>query len=158
MKELMSMIRQIGIPTFFLTLSAAETHWAELLVILAKILENRVISEEEAINLTFMEKSDLIQKDPVTTSRYFDKRIRELFKLIKANDGPFGKYQIIDTYIRIEFQQRGSPHVHCLLWLKDAPIYDQKCQLQNERCIAFIDQFITVAVGNETILGYEKFQ
>jgi len=30
-KELMAMIRQLGPPTFFLTLSAAEKNWPELL-------------------------------------------------------------------------------------------------------------------------------
>ena len=37
-KELMSMMRQLGCPTFFLTLSAAETKWPELLKILEEIL------------------------------------------------------------------------------------------------------------------------
>ena len=35
-KELVSMIRQLGCPTFFLTLSAAETKWPELLRILKR--------------------------------------------------------------------------------------------------------------------------
>ncbi len=38
-KELMSTIRQLGCPTFFLTLSAAETKWSELLRILKQILD-----------------------------------------------------------------------------------------------------------------------
>ena len=39
-KELMSMIRQLGCSTFFLTLSAAETKWPELLRILKEILDD----------------------------------------------------------------------------------------------------------------------
>ena len=29
----------------------------------------------------------------------------------------------MDYAIRIEFQARGSPHAHCILWVKDAPKY-----------------------------------
>jgi len=36
-KELFATIRQLGIPTFFHTVSAMETHWPELLVILKKV-------------------------------------------------------------------------------------------------------------------------
>ena len=84
MKDLMAMIRQLGVPTFFLTLSAAETHWTELLVILAKVVQNRIITEEEARDMPYVEKCELIRSDPVTCSRYFEHRFRELFKLIKA--------------------------------------------------------------------------
>ncbi len=98
----MAMIRQIGIPTFFLTLSAAETHWNELLIILFRITENRTITELEASNLIYDQKCDLIRKDLVTVTRYFDRRIRELFKLIESKNGPFSEYEIKETYIRIE--------------------------------------------------------
>ena len=37
MKDLMAMIRQLGVPSLFLTLSAAESKWGPLLVILKKI-------------------------------------------------------------------------------------------------------------------------
>ena len=39
-RELMAMIRQLRCPTFFLTLSAAETKWLELLRILKQILDD----------------------------------------------------------------------------------------------------------------------
>lgn len=29
--------------------------------------------------------------------------------------------QILDFFYKIEFQQRGSPHVYMLLWIKDSP-------------------------------------
>ena len=37
---------------------------------------------------------------------------------------PIGK--IIDYFYRVEFQQRGSPHIHSLLWVQDAPVIDKK--------------------------------
>ena len=34
-----------------------------------------------------------------------------------ADDLP---YSVSSYYYRVEFQQRGAPHIHCLLWLKDS--------------------------------------
>ena len=45
------MNRQLGCATIFLTLSAAETKWSELIVVLANVLENKVITLEEAENI-----------------------------------------------------------------------------------------------------------
>jgi len=68
----MAMIRQIGLPTFFITLSAAETRWPELIVLLKRNVDRVEINEEEALNLQFREKARLIRTDPVTCARYFD--------------------------------------------------------------------------------------
>ncbi|KAG5935422.1 hypothetical protein E4U59_005616 [Claviceps monticola] len=36
------------------------------------------------------------------------------------------KFDIVDSWWRVEFQARGSPHVHMLLWLRDCPTLDVK--------------------------------
>ncbi|KAG6157308.1 hypothetical protein E4U37_007535 [Claviceps purpurea] len=36
------------------------------------------------------------------------------------------KFDVVDSWWRVEFQARGSPHVHMLLWLKDCPTLDVK--------------------------------
>lgn len=79
--KMLATIRQLGMPTLFITLSAAETQWAELLVSLTKILDEKDITEEDALKLSFAEKARLISTDPVTCARYFDHRFRALFKL-----------------------------------------------------------------------------
>ena len=79
-RELMSMIIQLGCPTFFLTLSAAETKWLELLRILKQILDDVKLSVEEVLEFQWSERADLIRRDPVTYARYFDHRSKELFK------------------------------------------------------------------------------
>lgn len=58
----MAMLRQYGTPTFFITFSSAETKWYPLLVCLAKTVQNINITDEEAENLTFGKKADLIKK------------------------------------------------------------------------------------------------
>ena len=53
----------------------------------------------------------LVQKDPVTCSRYFDHRVQEFLNIIlKSNCDPIGKLK--GFFYRVEFQQRGSPHIH----------------------------------------------
>ena len=50
---------------------------------------------------------------------------------------------ITDYVIKIEFQMRGSPHVHCLLWVKGAPKINQ--DLDDDVC-RFIDKYITAMI------------
>ena len=45
--------------------------------------------------------------------------------------------------IKIEFQMRGSPHAHCLLWVKDAPKINQD---SDDDVCRFIDKYITAMV------------
>lgn len=111
-KKVMAMVRQNGGFTFFITNSAAETKWEELLIILKKTVDKIDISEDEASELTFEEKARLISSDPVTCAQYFYYRLKELWKTWDAIDGPFGNYAIAHKYCRIEFQHRGSPHAH----------------------------------------------
>ncbi|CAF3286262.1 unnamed protein product [Rotaria sp. Silwood2] len=144
-KELMAMNRQLGCATIFLTLSAAETKWSELIVILAKVLENKVITLEEAENMSYEKTCDLIRKDPVTCVRYFEHRIKCLWEILSAPSGPFQGYELEDKYVRIEFQARGSPHVHALIWLKNAPKYDKNKPESIKKCIEFIDKLISVS-------------
>lgn len=137
------MVRQLGTPTLFLTLSAAEAKWDELLVILWKLKTNEDITPERAKALPYEVKAELIRMNPVACAIYFDHRIRAIFCLLSKVGSPLGAYLVIDSYIRVEFQHRGSPHVHCLLWLRDAPKYNSDDPQSRERVIEFIDQFIT---------------
>lgn len=74
------MVRQLGKCTFFITFSAAERRWNELLVLLTKLLKKVDISEEDAENLSDEEKNQLIRNDPVSCMRHFDRRYRAINK------------------------------------------------------------------------------
>lgn len=69
-------MRQLGIPTWFCSLSAAETKWSDLLKILGKLVKNVEYTDDDIKNLTWTEKCELIQGDPVTCTRYFDHRVQ----------------------------------------------------------------------------------
>ena len=71
--------------------------------------------------------------------RYFDNRVHEFMKIVlKSNLHPLG--QITDHFVRVEFQHRGSPHVHVLLWVQSAPKYNQN---DESDIVQFIDKHVS---------------
>ncbi|XP_035813472.2 uncharacterized protein LOC118471686 [Amphiprion ocellaris] len=54
--------------------------------------------------------------------------------------------EIKDYFYRVEFQQRGSPHVHCLFWIENAPLIDKNTDTE---VIEFIDQYVTCKLPSE---------
>jgi len=123
-KKVLAMVRQLGKPAFFITLSAAETKWTELIQMLIKIHRNEDITEEEISNLSFEQVSMFIRSDPVTCMRNFEHRHRALRnQILKPEAGIFAPYLLQDFFDRLEFQMRGSPHDHGLYWIKGAPLY-----------------------------------
>ena len=76
-KDIFAMIRQLSLPTWFISLSAADTRWTDLLKMLAKLNNDAELTNTDIENMTWQEKPKLVQKDPVTCSRYFDQRVNE---------------------------------------------------------------------------------
>lgn len=138
-RDLFAMIRQIGIPTWFCSFSAAETKWEPLLKTLTKLLRGIDITLEEASKLSWHEKSQLIKSDPVTCARYFDYRVQTFIRdVLKHHSSPVG--EIADFFYRVEFQQRGSPHIHMLIWVKNPLVHGRD---SDSAVIKFVDSFVT---------------
>ena len=57
--------------------------------------------------------------------------------VLKIDEMPIG--EIVDFFTEWNFN-RGSPHIHTLFWVKDAPQYEQSA---NEEIIHFVDKYIT---------------
>lgn len=84
-------------------------------------------------------KCEILKSNPVTAMRMFDKRVQALMThMIMSPAQPVG--EVVDFFYRVEFQQRGSPHIHCLFWVKDAPEFEDD---PDEEICAFVDQYIT---------------
>ena len=133
------MIRQLGLPTWFTSLSAADTRWIDLLRVLAELNWKKTLSDEEIESLTWAEKNKLVQQDPVTCTRFFDHRVHEFInKVLLSSHHPIGK--IKDYFYRVEFQQRGSPHIHMLMWVEDAPVYKESSSFD---VAEFIDKCVS---------------
>ena len=139
--DLLAMIRQLGTPTWFFTLSAADMKWPDMIQIIARQY-GVCYSDEDVAALSFDEKSNWLRRNPVTAARHFQYRLNSFFQdVLKSKAKPLG--EIVDYAIRVEFQSRGSPHAHCVLWVKDAPKYGVD---SNEDVCAFIDQYVSCAI------------
>ena len=115
-KDLFAMIRHLGKPTWFHSFSAAETRWIHLIRILGCLIDNKDYSDEEVKQMTWQKNSELIQKDPVTCTINFE-HIVQLFIHIFIKSSSHAIEECV------EFQQTGSPHIHGLFWIKNAPEY-----------------------------------
>ncbi|KAK3105661.1 hypothetical protein FSP39_002926 [Pinctada imbricata] len=137
-KDIFAMIRQLGLPTWFMSLSSADTRWPFLLKSLAK-LDGKILSDDDVSNLSWQERSTLVQKDPIACSRIFNDRVQQFIKIfLKSPHQPVG--HVTDYFYRVEFQQRGSPHIHMLVWVDDAPKYPKD---SDEAVVEFVDNYVT---------------
>ena len=144
-KDIFAIIRQLSLPTSFMSLSAADTRWTDLLKMLAKLNNGVDYSDKDIEGLTSQEKTRLVQKDPVTCSRYFDHRVQEFLNtILKSDCEPIGKLR--DFSYRVEFQQRGSPHIHMLVWIVNAPKLEKN---SGEEIVQFVDQYLTCSAATE---------
>ncbi|KAE8745030.1 hypothetical protein FOCC_FOCC008342 [Frankliniella occidentalis] len=131
-KELIQMIEQLGMPTVFFTLSAADLQWPGLFKLLAPDVPLESLSDAM--------RRDLVSKHPILVDKYFAERVKSfLHKVLKP------KYKAVDHWYRIEYQHRGSPHVHGLLWLEDAPNVlnlSEKTQEEVQNIVTYFDNLI----------------
>ena len=141
-KDLFAMLRQLGIPTWFCSFSAAEHRWNDAVAaILRQQNDNR-----DPCSLDWTEKNEVLRSNPVTVARMFDHRFHVFQnEVILSPAEPIGK--ISDFFQRVEFQQRGSPHMHCLYWVENAPKLDKDGEVA---VCDFIDKYISCAVPSES--------
>lgn len=95
--DLLALVSELGTPHLFVTLTAHEHGWSDL---------------EPALNGTPAVHC------PAEVVRHFWRRFRLLLKRIHGGlvFGP-----VSDTWFRLEYQHRGSPHIHMLVWLRNPP-------------------------------------
>jgi hypothetical protein len=77
-----------------------------------------VVGAEERVLRTFI--WDGVQNNPHIIAYYIDLRIRAFIRYVLR---PY--LGVTDSWIRWEWQARGSGHVHCLFWIKSAPSINQ---------------------------------
>ena len=92
--------------------------------------------------MSIKDRSTYLHQNPITGVWMFQHRLETFFsEYLLSDTHPLG--HITDYMIKIEFQMRGSPHAHCLLWVKDTPKIDKGPD--NVVC-AFIDKYITAVI------------
>ncbi|XP_028414140.1 uncharacterized protein LOC114537203 [Dendronephthya gigantea] len=146
MYEVVAMVKQLGIPTWFMTLSCADLRWTELFQIIAKTQGND-ITDEEIQALSYNDRCSMLNLNPVVVAKHFQHRVETFFTevLLRANN-PIGK--IMYYALRIEFQMRGSPHLHALIWTSDCPKLTSDSK---EAYIQFIDNHVHANLPDKNI-------
>jgi hypothetical protein len=97
-----AMMREYNLPSLFITLTAAETKWSHLKDILRS-------TDNKDTNPT---------NRPFRTAQHFNHRKRELWNHLwkKPENSNWG--HLIHFFERVEFQNRGAPHTHTILWVE----------------------------------------
>lgn len=96
------------------------------------------LTDEHVDTLSYDEKCRLINFNPVIVAKHFQYRVETFFtEVLLSNANPIGK--ILYYALCIEFQMRGSPHLHALIWTmiwtSDCPKLTHDRQKQRRRII-----------------------
>ena len=106
-----------------LTLSAADLPWPEMIQAVTLQLGRR-LSRDDVLKMSIAQRSTYLQQNPITGVGMLQHRLQSYFSQYLLNDAhPLG--HMTDYVIKTEFQIRGSPHIHCLLQVKDTPKINQ---------------------------------
>ena len=100
------------------------------------------LSPKDVLKMSIADRSRYLYQIPITHVQMFQHRVEVFFsQYLLIDTHPLG--HITDYVIKIEFQMRGSPHAHCLLWVKDAPKIDKD---PDDVVCAFIDKYKTAVI------------
>ena len=132
--ELRCMIRASGPPTLFLTFSCAEYESADIDRYLRKVND---VSPSYSIG-------KLCTDDPVSVSRKFSLKFHAFFRTVLLKGAVLG--EIDHYYWKKEYQARGAPHYHVLLWIRDAPVIGHD---DPERVLAWLQERITCHIPDK---------
>ena len=144
MYEVVAMVKQLGIPTWFMTLSCADLRWPELFQIISR-MQGKDITDEEVDALSYDDKCKMLNLNPVIVAKHFQYKVETFFtEVLLSKSQPIGK--IVYYALRIEFQMRGSPHLHALIWTEDCPKLTSETK---EAYIEFIDKHVQAYLPNK---------
>ena len=77
--EMLAMVKQLGIPTFFMTLSGQDLQRNELLEIISKF--NRLeFSDDVFKNMTYQESCNTLNKNPILVLDTFNTELKHFLK------------------------------------------------------------------------------
>jgi hypothetical protein len=134
--ECLAMLRTHGPPTFFVTFSAADYYWPEIIQTIGHQYGTS-FSPEDIENMSWDRKSFWLRRNPVTAVRAFEHRFKAMHKYIMSKAQPLG--EVTEFIEKVEFQARGSPHIHAIYWVKNAPVLGEN---SDEDVCSFHDKYI----------------
>ena len=81
MLEVLAMVKQLGLPTFFMTLSCVDLRWNELIGSILN-LTGKDMSQVDIDKLSYFECCDILNSNPVLLARHFQYRVETFFEHI----------------------------------------------------------------------------
>ena len=129
--ELKCMIGEWGSPTLFLTFSCAEYESPDI----TKYLR-RVNDVSSSYNI-----GKLCTEDPISVSRKFSLKFHAFFRKVLLNGEVLGK--VDHFYWKREYQARGAPHYHVLVWVRVIGQDDP------DKVLAWIEERITCHIPDK---------
>lgn len=127
------MVDTLGLPTIFFTHSAADLQWPELAHLICPEDPDSLASRVKAVN-----------ENPALADWFFCHRVQKFVEAFYV-----GVLQATDYWLRFEWQHRGSPHVHGVAWLPNAPDVEQLLKATDniesvkEEIIQYINRVVT---------------
>lgn len=110
LRDVRAIVRQLGTPTFSLTLSTADMRWPKVVEVI-KAQQGEVVKFSE---LDWKAKCNVLRINPVPVMHVFAKRVDALMTgLLRSPTKAIGEVE--DFFYRVEFQARVSPHIHALI-------------------------------------------
>lgn len=141
--ELLQMVRQVGLPSVFFTLSAADYHWPDLFRI--------ICPDRDPASITESQRRRLMHENPATVAWFFEVRSNLFIKEFMCKF-----FSVQEYWYRFEWQHRGSPHVHGLFWLQDAPDCSDINSLSDadrQRIVSYFDQMVSATIGSRLVIN-----
>ena len=124
--RLIAMVDTLGIPTIFFTHSAADLHWPELI---------------QLIDPHNTGRNDALIENPGLADWFFYHRVHKFVELFYVDI-----LGASDYWYHFEWQHRGSPHIHGVAWLCNAPNVEHALQdddaSSKHRLFDFIDSLV----------------
>ena len=116
------MIEFLGLPTFFVTFSAADNHWPDLQHLMKRHEEGELLDD---VQIDKSGRNGRVVRNPHMVGSFFGKRIQIfLEEVIKTENLAHHRYIF-------EYQHQGSIHTHGLLWMIDCPVQNAENVVKN---------------------------
>ncbi|KAK3100749.1 hypothetical protein FSP39_024640 [Pinctada imbricata] len=143
--DMIAKIRHFGPYTFFITGSAADFHWPELIQVVARQYGEFLDLEYIENSMDKKTKRMWLTRNPVTVACHIDFIFRKLWgNVILSGVHPIG--QILNYDIRKEMQSRGTAHFHSAVHVQNAPKLDKDT---DQDVIKFVDKYISCSIPPE---------
>ena len=112
--ELEVVVRQLGTPSLFFTLSAADLQWDDFYTHLPDAERAKYLASTK--HERDVQAARCLQENPLLAAHWLTIRLNIFMNTVLST-----VFKFKDHWYRFEWQARGSGHIHGFLWVENAP-------------------------------------